>query len=122
MAGSNEGQAVTWFARQDRFVRALLIILAILVPVVAGMLIAERIPIRVTTSIECAPTPTDRLGKCPPNDDRQVLTYVIPVAQNRMGAPSWRVQAWSDRDGWSDLTGGSSYRVHTWVELPEVEQ
>lgn len=113
---------MTWFSRQERGVRTLLILLAILAPVVVGMLIAERLPVRVTTNVECAPVPTPRLGKCPPDDDREVLTYVVPVAENRRGEPFWRVMSWDERDGWDGLTGTGAYRVSTWVELPEVEQ
>lgn len=113
---------MTWFSRQEKLIRVCLVILAVLIPMTIGMLITERFPIRVTTSVECTAIPTDRTGKCPPGDERPVLTYVVPVERNRYGIPFWRVQAWTDDSGWSYLVGTSSYRVHTWVELPEVDE
>lgn len=109
---------MTWFSRQERGVRILLILLAVLVPAVAGVLITERLPVRVTTNVECAPIPTPRLGKCPPDDDRPVLARAVPTGR---GEPFWRVMSWDERDGWDGLTGNGAYRVSTWVELPQLE-
>lgn len=112
-----------WYARQERAVQVLLIALVVMLPALVGVLITERQTVLVHSLIECAPVPTDRLGKCPPDSDRPVLTLIIPAdPNNRRDKPFWRVMSWDPQHGWWALAGMSTYRVHDWHELPEVEQ
>lgn len=111
---------IAWFTARDRHTKVLLALLAVLTPLLVGMLVAERRQRLVYSNLECAPVPTDRLGKCPPSDDRPVLTHIVPTG--RYGEPHWRVMSWDPRTGWDALYGTNIYRVHDWIELPEAEQ
>lgn len=98
-------------------IRILMLIAAVLILITIGNLIQIRPSEQVRLYLECSPEPVGMVARCPPDDGRPVLVYVVPVDYART-EPHWRVMTYDEDMGWDDLFGTSWLRAHTWVELP----